>query len=432
MTLFAVEGAAGCGKTYRLMEALSEALAATPLQEGQRVLALTFMHGARRRLNEKLRGVAGLKGRFECVTIDSLAWRLLRRWRGLAAALGIQPLREDQYDAQCDAAGALLERPEVRGWTAASFPIVLVDEAQDLKPQRMRMLCALVQSTRTLIAADEFQCLDAALRPNPMIGWMRGACEPEVLNRVRRTNVPALLTAAAAIRAGEAPVAGNGFRILAAQGVPVAAAMLASAIRWRQGGQVAVITPALQGGFAQGVVRRVCENPCGAQRTGPYGIRWERSEHDETTALTDGLQLGAVASAAEALTALEALPRSGPVREAITWVRHQARARGRTEFSRADIEAVIARQVAARRQRFGADGYDFTAMTVQQAKNREFEGVFILWPYQIGGDAEHKRRLLYNALTRAQRWCTVVAQNADLLQAAPFRRASSKTAGPRR
>lgn len=420
MTLFTVEGPAGCGKTFRLMEALGEALAAVPLQEGQRVLALTFMHGARRRLNDKLGTVPGLKRRFECVTIDSFAWRLLRRWRGLAAALGIQPPQEDQYDAQCDAAGMLLERSEVRGWVTTSFPIVLVDEAQDLKPQRLRMLSALAQSASTLIAADEFQCLDAALRPNPLIGWMRGVCQPEILNQVRRTNVPALMTAAAAIRAAEAPIAGNGLRILAAQGVPVAAAMLASAIRWRQGGRVAVITPSLQGGFAQSVVRRVCENSCGKQRNGPYAIRWERSEQDETAALTDGLQLNDVVCTAEALTALEALPRSGAVRETCAWVRHQARARGRTELSRTEIEAAIARQVAVRRQRYGSDSYDFTAMTVQQAKNREFEGVFILWPYQIGGDAEHKRRLLYNALTRAQCWCTVVVQNSDLLQAAPF------------
>lgn len=420
MTLFVVEGAAGCGKTFRLMEALGEALAATPLQEGQRVIALTFMHGARRRLNEKLRGIPGLAGRFECVTIDSFAWRLLRRWRSLATALGIQLPREDQYDAQCDAAGVLLERPDVRGWTAASFPIVLVDEAQDLKSQRLRMLRALAQSARTLIAADEFQCLDAALRPNPLIGWMRGACEPEVLNRVRRTNVPALLTAAAAIRGGGMPVTGAGFRILAAQGVPVAAAMLASAIRWRQGRRVAVITPSLQGGFANSVVRRVCENPCGTRRNGPYAIRWERSEQDETAALIDGLQLDGVVSTAEVLAALEALPRSSAVREASTWVRHQARARGRSEFTRADIEAVMARQVAVRRQRYGSDNYDFMAMTVHQAKNREFDGVFILWPYKIGGDDEHKRRLLYNALTRAQRWCTVVAQNDNLLHAAPF------------
>ena len=152
------------------------------------------------------------------MTVDSFAWRLLRRWRGLAAALGVQPLREDQYDAQCDAAGFLLERSEVRGWAAASFPIVLVDEAQDLKPQRLRMLCALAQSARALIAADEFQCLDVTLRPNPLIGWMRGACQPEVLDQVRRTNVPALLAAAIAIRGGAAPVAGNGFRNLGGAG----------------------------------------------------------------------------------------------------------------------------------------------------------------------------------------------------------------------
>lgn len=90
------------------------------------------------------------------------------------------------------------------------------------------------------------------------------------------------------------------------------------------------------------------------------------------------------------------------------------------ELRRPEIEAVIARQVAVRQQRHGSDSYDFTAMTVQQAKNREFEGVFILWSYPVGGNAEHKRRLLYNALTRAQRWCTVVVQNAGLLQAAPF------------
>jgi superfamily I DNA/RNA helicase len=88
--------------------------------------------------------------------------------------------------------------------------------------------------------------------------------------------------------------------------------------------------------------------------------------------------------------------------------------------TRAEIEAVIARQLAMRRQRHGADNHDFAAMTVQQAKNREFEGVVVLWPYQVGGDAEHKRRLLYNAITRARRWCTIVVQNPNLLQDAPF------------
>lgn len=421
MTLFAVEGAAGCGKTYRLMQALREALAATPLQEGERVLALTFMHGARRRLNEKLKGVGGLKGRFECATIDSFAWRLLRRWRGLAGVLGIQPLREDQYDAQCDAAGVLLERPEVRGWVGASFPIVLVDEAQDLKPQRLRMICAVAQSANTLIAADEFQCLDSTLRPNPLVAWLGQACEPEVLTEVRRTDVPALLTAAAAIRGGAAAVAGQGFQIIAAKGVPMASAYLANAIAWRRGGNVAIITPSLSGNFAKDVVARVCLQACGKQGNGPYAIRWDRAEDEEVRALVDNLNLDGQATMPEALAALGRLPRSGPVREAGVWVRHQARAAGKALFSRAEIEEVIARQVATQRQRYGVDSYGLTAMTVQQAKNREFEGVAILWPFQVAGDAEHKRRLLYNAITRAQRWCTVVLQSDDLLKSAPFR-----------
>ena len=329
-------------------------------------------------------------------------------------------MREDQYDAQCDAAGALLERPEVRGWIAASFPIVLVDEAQDLKPQRLRMICALARSLSTLIAADEFQCLDAALRPNPLIAWLHQACEPEVLNEVRRTGVPGLLAAAAAIRRGAAPVAGQGFQIMPAKGVPMAAAYLANAIAWRRSGTVAIITPSLSGRFARDVVDRVCKHACGKHGNGPYAIRWDRSDDEEVKALVDGLAIVGQATMTEALAALERLPRSGAVRETSAWVRYQARATGKAAFSRPEIEAVIAQQVAARRQRYGVDKYEPTAMTVQQAKNREFEGVVILWPFQVGGDTEHKRRLLYNAITRARRWCTIVLQSHALLESAPF------------
>lgn len=90
-------------------------------------------------------------------------------------------------------------------------------------------------------------------------------------------------------------------------------------------------------------------------------------------------------------------------------MRHQARARGRTEFSRADIEVVIARQVAVRRQRYGADNYDFAAMTVQQAKNREFEGVLSYGPIRLAampstnGDCFTMRSRAHNAGARLSR-----------------------------
>jgi DNA helicase IV len=93
---------------------------------------------------------------------------------------------------------------------------------------------------------------------------------------------------------------------------------------------------------------------------------------------------------------------------------------GRTEFTREEIETVIARNVALRRQYSSGIAHLFTAMTVQQAKNREFEGVVVIWPYQVGGDVEHKRRLLYNAVTRAKRWCNIIVQSQNILATAPF------------
>jgi superfamily I DNA/RNA helicase len=140
MRVRAVEGSAGCGKTYRLMEFLVDELQTSPLAEGQRVLALTFMHGARRRLADRLNSVVALRRRFDCVTIDSFAWRLLSRWQALAQRLhGEIP---EPFDARCDMAGALLERPGVCAWVVASFPIIVIDEAQDLRLERLRMVRA--------------------------------------------------------------------------------------------------------------------------------------------------------------------------------------------------------------------------------------------------------------------------------------------------
>ncbi|MHC2295408.1 hypothetical protein ACVIJW_011343 [Bradyrhizobium barranii subsp. barranii] len=74
-----------------------------------------------------------------------------------------------------------------------SFPIVLVDEGQDLRPQRLRMLVALSGAAHVLVAADEFQCLDQTLRPNPLVNWLQNHTEPETLVQVHRTQIAGLL-----------------------------------------------------------------------------------------------------------------------------------------------------------------------------------------------------------------------------------------------
>jgi hypothetical protein len=63
-------------------------------------------------------------------------------------------------------------------------------------------------------------------------------------------------------------------------------------------------------------------------------------------------------------------------------------------------------------------------MTINQAKNREFDGVIILWPFEVWGDLDSQRRRLYNALTRAQKWAVVIVQDdpkkSSRLSVAPF------------
>src|SRR5690606_7341670 len=44
-----------------------------------------------------------------------------------------------------------------------------------------------------------------------------------------------------------------------------------------------------------------------------------------------------------------------------------------------------------------------TFTTIHGAKNREFDNVIVLWPYNAPSDLMQKRKLLYNAVTRAKR-----------------------------
>ena len=63
----------------------------------------------------------------------------------------------------------------------------------------------------------------------------------------------------------------------------------------------------------------------------------------------------------------------------------------------------------AHTSRFGQ--YEIT--TIHAAKNREFDHVFVLWNYLVIGTEEKKRRLLYNAITRAKISCTLLVQRRD-------------------
>jgi superfamily I DNA/RNA helicase len=161
MITYGVMGGAGTGKTTRLLRCMEDRLRDAPLMEGQKVLALTFMHGARMRLADRL-AKSSVRSRVECSTFDRFAWQICQRWRTRLRDTGVVLNHVDDhsgYEACCSAAGKLLAQSDVAGWLVARYPIVVTDEFQDCAGGRLEMLKALHGRARLLIAADDFQNL---------------------------------------------------------------------------------------------------------------------------------------------------------------------------------------------------------------------------------------------------------------------------------
>jgi hypothetical protein len=151
---------------------------------------------------------------------------------------------------------------------------------------------------------------------------------------------------------------------------------------------------------------------------GPYKVPWESTPDSYRDEL-----LGAFASGNEPMTATAiraALPATNRLSGFMDeWLERERRLRGRTEFQRAEIRSQVVRSEAAHRVRPHL-GRLLRALTIHQAKNREFEQVVVLWSYAVPGDAELRRRWLYNAITRAQKSATVIVQGENQLREPPF------------
>jgi hypothetical protein len=148
-------------------------------------------------------------------------------------------------------------------------------------------------------------------------------------------------------------------------------------------------------------VNLVAAGPSGKKQTGPYHVPWERRSDEEAEELLRCLHIpandGQTALAhAELRTRIATLPMSSVIREVTRWIEHQCHTLGRSHASHQEIRASVLRCLERRGQIAAPHHRRLTAMTIHQAKNREFDGVVIVWPYQVAGDLDQKRRLLYN------------------------------------
>jgi len=442
MTFDFFEGAAGTGKTHNLVGRAGELVEDGVLGEGHKLLALTFMNGARRRLDTRLGENPAFRRRFDCQTFDVFARTLAARRRSLITpAMEAQAAALNEFDGPCALSARLLQYQAVQQWIARAFPLVLVDEAQDLDEYRAAILRGLSSSCRIVAAADAFQCLHAGRDTAPLMGWLEGAGQTHRLTLPRRTNQQGLLAAALAVREGRDVKAvltaktfknsttwnGAGFRLFEAPATNANHALLAwsiaNDIAQRQG-PVVILTP--DAGSA--IIRATLATVQTKQHTrknsgltfGPYPHTWDRHDNEEADSLLAGIALPEIASYADLRALLTPQAGHAAVAQAISRMDRLRRAHGQAGFTAAQVNEFV-RQSVRNRSRLGLrQDRGHLAMTIQRAKNREFPNVILLWPHTATGNAEHLRRLLYNGITRAQNHCTVIVLGQGRLSAPPF------------
>lgn len=415
MPFLAFEGPAGTGKTYRLIE---EVHARVPqlLGTGQRVLGLTFMHGSRRRLDESFANIAEIRGRAHATTIDSFAARIVRRWSPIAPPIADYT----QFDEVCDACGVLLERPEISRWVSAAFPIVAIDEAQELKPCRLRIARALSNSTYMIVAADEFQRLEDQLDTGPFMEWLATG-NVHRLDIVRRTRRQGLLNAGIALRAAHGPVEGAGLRIRYEFPAQVKFAV-GHALRGGTGTRAILVAPASTPWANELVAQLEAGFHSRTQNIPPLPISWEVSPAGEVARVAESLcELGEQVESAELVSRIKMFP------DAPTWlstvvmsVEMARRAHGIRWWRQPAVLALCGRRANAHRAYGYSSQRGIRVMTIQAAKNRQFRDIVVLWGPGVPGSADHQRRLLYNAISRAEHSCTVIVRTRLQIQQAPF------------
>ena len=440
MTFDFFEGPAGSGKTFSMVAHARQLIENDALGEGKRMLALTFMNGARRRLTTSLNAEASFRRKFDCLTFDSFAQSLAKRRRAKLTDEMRQRAKElDQFDGPCLLACELLKDAEVRRWVARTYPLVLVDEAQDLiDVHRQGIILGLMECCAAVVAADGFQCLSDGKETAGFIEQLQGLGTSHSLTQNHRTDKFGLLSAALAVRSGEdiravlnEETIGKTDRVhWVAEGIELlevpATAKNSGLLAWNLAFQlrlgsdnVAILTP----DSTNTIIRNAISTVTDKQSPWPhnaFSVSWEGGDSAIEHELAEAIGFPALASFEEICILLGEHSEQPIIKTVGQRVRRLRRVTGQTEFEKAQLVSFISDAFRNNARLGFKQSTRISAMSIHAAKNREFDRVIVLWPQSATGSDEHKRRLLYNAMTRAKSHCTIIVLGNGRLKSAPF------------
>lgn len=421
-----VIGQAGTGKTTWLMTKACEFAPRLITTEHQRMLVVTRMHGARRRLQHKLND-ACKSIPYSVATIDGFALSVVNRWRTavghykpLVAVPGDMDFANGVLGIEADfgrivsTAARLLQSPTVGAVIGRTYPIILIDEFQDCHGPLLEFVIALSKHSSALLAADDFQLLDSTVTGCPAVEWAKtqaadGTTTIEELTICHRTSVTGILEAARCLREN-ITATGRTIPVVCFPKHPAAAWKIIDHLvlgwysqRWT--GTCALICPSHDP--VLGKVLESCTSQLQKRNLAP--IRWFEEHAVEEVQVQTATSLGLTAATRDSDSAWQTPsgPLDGIGRHVVTRAQRFARLRGIRTISHR-LVARHADKVVHEQRAYWWPSSSRTVTTVHGAKNREFDNVFILWTYKLPPSMDQQRRLLYNAVTRSRQNCMVL------------------------
>ncbi|MFH1893767.1 MAG: UvrD-helicase domain-containing protein [Candidatus Zixiibacteriota bacterium] len=401
-TLQLITGSAGTGKTTRLIDDAVDWASRSPLDERQSLLFLSRMHGSRRRLVQRLSSLS-LDCRYEVSTIDALASSIVNRWRQskgrdkpvipcggaggfVYSTFGIQAT----YDEIMGEATEFLSSDTVCDCVKQAYPLMVIDEFQDCVGNQLEFVKALHKQVPMFVAGDSFQSLDGQELAIQWVDTIENGESVVVvdLTTEHRFSSSDITSAAAALRSN----------VALAQTSPIVSIKPTFAFAVYETmfeRNIALLAP--RGQSLVTFLKNLSEQR--VKRNLPKQS-WHNipSEKSLKSAIVAGLKSKRRRPPADpALGYLESL-----VLNRVKW---EATVR-RMSRSDADLIEHCASSVIHQTRAFAPVSTQRLAMTIHTAKNQEFGSVHIVW--HIKGlpenkyTAEYKRRLLYNAITRAK------------------------------
>lgn len=427
-------GQAGTGKTYSLMQQLTQILPQREWQKYEAILALTFMHGSRKRLESNLKFVNNdFKVKCECSTIDSFALNILNRFRSyldLNKPISVSLKGADsegQFEIQLtldtihNNTIKLLNNESVKAFIGNSYPYIIIDEFQDCDGTLLEIVKLLTRSTNVLIAADPFQQLSDTEECEGMNWILENKFEIFDLNAtgVKRTKNNKILNTATCLRKGE-NIKGEKIYITASVSKHLTGAILKPNIHYNIGsGNIAIISPTKKSNFVKDAI---------ASLSTTYTFKKGSKNAGKTIGPYDNLlENDGYANIDELLIDIPKRPLNKlelkKLKAKNNFILNRCCEKSLKKMTLRNLEEVPYDEFIYTLNQFIHTHDNFyrkerisklTFITIHAAKNREFETVIILWPYEVSGNTLYKRKLLYNAITRAKTNAIIIVQNRTM------------------